>query len=57
MLSSAGTQEGGWKECQPQQFSRDERFRPIGMLATDSLFRELPSEFAHLKCQQHALFP
>jgi hypothetical protein len=49
---------GKWrgKKCQPQQFSRDPRFRPVGMLAPDPLPGEFPREQAHLKRQQDALF-
>jgi hypothetical protein len=47
--------KGRWKKCQPQQFSRDARFRPLGMLAPDPLPGEFPGKQAHLKRQQDAL--
>ncbi len=47
--------KGSWKECQPQQFSSDARFRPIWMLSPDPLLGEFPGEQAHLKRQQDAL--
>ena len=36
--------KGRWKECQPQQFSRDACFRPVGMVAPDPLPSELAGE-------------
>jgi hypothetical protein len=48
--------KGRWKKRQPQQLSRDARFRPLGMLAPDPLPGEFPSEQAHVKRQQDALF-
>ena len=48
--------KGRWKEGQPQQFSCDARFRPLGMLAPDPLLGEFPGEQTHLKRQQDALF-
>jgi hypothetical protein len=44
-----------WKKCQPQQFSRYARLRPLGMLSPDSLLGKFPGELAHLKRQQDAL--
>jgi hypothetical protein len=48
--------QGRGKECQPQEFSRDMRFRPLGMVAPDPLLGEFPGKQAHLKRQEDALF-
>ncbi len=48
--------KGRWEKCQPQQFARDKRFRPLGVLAPNSLPGKFPSEQAHLKRQQDASF-
>jgi len=56
MRSSNPGGKGRWKECHSQQFPRDARFRPLGMLSPDALLGEFPGEQAHLKSQQDALF-
>jgi len=56
MRSSNPGGKGRWKECHSQQFPRDARFRPLGMLAPDPLSGEFAREQAHLKRQQEPLF-
>jgi hypothetical protein len=47
--------KGRWKKCQPQQFSRDARFRPLAMLAPDTLLpgklpNKLISNGSRMRC-------
>jgi hypothetical protein len=49
--------KGRWKECQPDEFSCDLRFRPFGMLSPDPLPCQFSGKQAHLKRYEEAFLP